>query len=335
MSAPGRRLRALAARVCSQKTMGRLVDPIVADMQIEYAASSHASAWRRACVLAQGYAGFWKALLLHTVSSAARQTDLERDSVFGRTAAFSIVGFLLVTLLLTLPPLLSGIRPSRGAVQQAVLAVTLIPQALPISIPIGLCIGIVSAMRVRTLTRRHLSVTLTIALMAACLVSAVIEWALPWGNQAFRQMVLSQLTDGQIAHIEPGLNELGFSGLARRTDVRAVRQYHLMWALSFAAIPLAVFSLGVGARVRRAALRAGLILVAVFAYYAALWVSDSSVRHGAPVLMAWAPNVLFVVVGVLLLGGRWRDMARPELQEIRSSRGRSCNAEIEESRRSN
>jgi len=36
MSLPGTRLRALAARVCSEKTMARFIDPTIADLQTDY-----------------------------------------------------------------------------------------------------------------------------------------------------------------------------------------------------------------------------------------------------------------------------------------------------------
>lgn len=303
MSAPGRWLRSSAQLICRPRTLERLIDPMISDLQIEYAAAL--GSWRRrAVVLLSAYAGFWKALALHCVLSSGDPVEPRGDAMLRRAIGFSCLGFVLVTVLLTLPPLVDGIPLGSGRSRPVMLILTLLPQALPISLPVGVCIGIMNAMRTSALTRQHLVVTLTIAFAATCLVLAVMEWGLPWGNQAFRQMVIAELTDGRIVHVEPGLNELGFSGLARRTDVPAVRHYHLMWALGFAPIPLAVFSLAVGAHVRRAAVRAGLILAAVFAYYAVLWVSDSSIRHGAPMLLAWAPNLLFVVVGVVLLGGR-------------------------------
>jgi lipopolysaccharide export LptBFGC system permease protein LptF len=87
-------------------------------------------------------------------------------------------------------------------------------------------------------------------------------------------------------------------------DEAAVRQYHLMWALSFAAIPLALFTLAVAARVRRVPARASLIVLTVFAYYAILWVSHNSLRMGAPVAVAWAPNAMFLAAGVTLVSRR-------------------------------
>lgn len=302
MSGPGRWLRAVAVLVCRSSTVERLIDPIISDLHIEYAAAL-GSSWRRRGVLLRAYFGFWKALAVHVALSIGRPTASDDQAVFRRAVGFSCLGFALVTVLMVVPPLVGGLPVMSSKVRQVMLAITLVPQALPISIPIGVCIGIMSAIRAQALTRRHFLVTLTIGFTAACLVWAVIEWGIPWGNHSFRDMMIAAVTDGRIVHVEPGLNELGFSGLARRTDLRAVRQYHLMWALTFAAIPVGLFTLAVAARVRHTASRAFLIMVTVFGYYAVLWVSDSSLRQGAPVLVTWAPNAVFLVVGLMLL---WR-----------------------------
>jgi lipopolysaccharide export LptBFGC system permease protein LptF len=308
VTGPGRWLRAFAVLVCRPATVERLVDPLISDLRIEYAASA-GSAWRRRGVLLRAYCGFWKALAVHTALSIGRPSDTGERDVFRRAVGFSCLGFAMVTVLLALPPLVDGLPAMTGKARQVLLALTLIPQALPISIPIGVCIGIMSAIRARSLTRRDFLGTLTIGFIAACLVGTVIEWGVPWGNQAFREMTIAAVTDGRVVHIEPGLNELGFSGLARRTDVAAVRHYHLLWALTVAAIPLALFTLSIAARVRHTVARALLILVTVFAYYAILWVSDSSLRRGAPVPVAWAPNVVFLATGLMLL---WRQSAISE-----------------------
>jgi len=302
MSGPGNWLRAFAAVVCRPSTVERLVDPIISDLRLEYDAAL-GSAWRRRAVLLRAYVGFWKALAVHGVLSVGRRAAEGDQAVFRRAVAFSCLGFALVTVFLALPPLLDGVHLNGGKVRQLTFAVTLIPQALPISIPIGVCIGIMSAIPARAPRRRDVLVALTIGFVAACLVWAVIEWALPWGNHRFRELTIASVTDGRVVHLEPGLNELGFSGLARRTDVAAVRHYHLLWALTFAAIPLALFTLAVAARFRRTVFRALLILATVLAYYAVLWVSDSSLRQGAPILLAWAPNVVFLAAGVTLF---WR-----------------------------
>ena len=300
MSGPGNWLRAFAVLVCRPSTLERLVDPIISDLRIEYAAPG--SAWHRRAALLRAYFGFWKALAVHAVLSIGRRAKAQEGAVFRRAVAFSCLGLALITVLLVVPPLVDGLPETTSRVRQVMLALTLIPQALPISIPIGVCIGIMSAIRAQTLTRRHVIGTVLIGFTAACLVWAVIEWGVPLGNQTFREIVIAEVA-GRDVHVEPGLNELGFSGLARRTDVAAVRHYHLLWALSFAAIPLAVFTLAAAARFRRRVFRVLLILATVSAYYAILWVSDSSLRQGAPVLVAWAPNAVFLAMGLTLF---WR-----------------------------
>jgi lipopolysaccharide export LptBFGC system permease protein LptF len=301
MSGPGSWLRTFAVLVCRSSTVERLIDPIISDLRIEYNASA-ANSLRQRGVLLRAYVGFWKALALHTALSICGRSEHAEQVVFRRVIGVSFLGFALVTATLVLPPLLGGFTGIvTGQARQVMLALTLIPQALPISIPIGVCIGVMTATRARALTRRDILVTLAIGFTAACIVWAVIEWGLPWGNHRFREIAISAVTDGRVVHIEPGLNELGFSGLARRTDLRAVRLYHMMWALTFAAIPLALFTLAAAARMRRTASRVFLILATVFVYYAILWVSDSSLRQGAPVLVTWAPNVVFLAVGLVLV----------------------------------
>ena len=61
MSLPGTRLRTLAARVCSKKTMERLIDPVVGDLQAEYASAN--SITRRGLALVSGYVAFAKVSL--------------------------------------------------------------------------------------------------------------------------------------------------------------------------------------------------------------------------------------------------------------------------------
>jgi len=302
MSGPGSWLRAFAVLLFRPPTIERLIDPIISDLQIEYNATLGGS-WRRRGVLLRAYCGFWKALAIHTVLSVGGGSA-ERNE-FRRAIAFSCLACAIGTVLLALPPLVNGIRLPTGKTHQLMLALTLIPQALPISIPVGVCIGIMSAGCGRTLTRRHLLNTLMIGFTAACVVWVVLEWGVPLGNQTFRDIVIAEVTDGRVVHIEPGLNELGFSGLARRKDVAAVRHYHLLSALSFAAIPLAMFTLAAGARLRHPVSRGSVILLMLFAYYVLLWVSHSSLRHGAPILVTWAPNVVFLTAGLMLVWRQW------------------------------
>ena len=82
MTRPGDGLRWIAARVCDQRTMERLVEPIVADLQAEYdTAAAHAD--RRARWLVwRGYGAFWKALALHCIMSTFHPSGSDSNTVW-------------------------------------------------------------------------------------------------------------------------------------------------------------------------------------------------------------------------------------------------------------
>jgi hypothetical protein len=304
--APGYWLRTIATRFCGPQTVERLVDPIVGDLQVEYAALGEANTWRRRRLLLSTYVAFWKALSLHLVLSVGQPPP--EGVRLRRAVGVSLVMLAVFTAALTAPPLVDGAWGAWGGdwAYRSMLVLLLIPQALPLSIPAAMCIGILYAMRASRVTRRDLYGVVALALIASTVVWAVIEWGLPGANQAFRELVHAQLT-GRRVHLEPGLNELGFTALGQRTDAAAVRHYHLLWALSFAPIPLSVFALSVAARIRGALAATALAVTVPFCYYSALWVSDWYLTQGVAIAMlaAWAPNALFLTAALGLMP-RWR-----------------------------
>ena len=304
MRPPGYWLRTIATRLCEPQTVERLVDPIVADLQMEHAALGEKNAWRRRRMLIAAYAGFWKAMILHAALSVAQPAS--DGARLRRAVGVSLLVLALSTAALTMPPLLNEAALPGDWGFRALLVLLLIPQALPVSIPAAACIGILYAMRAHRATRRDLYGVLMFTFLASTVVWAVIEWGVPGANQAFRELVYAELT-GRRVHLEPGLNELGFTALGRRTDAAAVRHYHLMWALSFAPIALGMFALSLAPRIRGAIAAAALALTVPVLYYAALLVSDSYLlgRAAAPILIAWAPNALFLAAA-LGLRPRWR-----------------------------
>jgi hypothetical protein len=305
--APGYWLRAIATRCCGPQTVERLVDPIVADLQAEYAALGEANAWRRRRLRLTTYVAFWKALSLHVLLSLG-QSPPDEAARLRRASGISMVMLALFTAALTTPSLV-GPAWAGGWGYRLMLVLLLIPQALPVSIPAAMCIGILYAMRASRVTRRDLYGVIAIALFASTVVWSVVEWGLPGANQAFRELVHAQLT-GRRVHIEPGLNELGFTALGQRTDPGAVRHYHLLWALSFAPIPLSVFALSVAPRIRGALPAAAFAVAVPVLYYGALWVSDWYLTNGVaiPILAAWTPNALFLAAALGLMP-LWRTKA--------------------------
>jgi hypothetical protein len=284
--------------------MRRLVEPIVGDLQAEYDATLAQGAWRMRWLLWRSYSAFWKALALHCIMSTFQPSRPESKHSMGRVLAFSLGALAILTALMIVPPMLD-VRYFRWAdepLDKLRLIFLLVPQALPVSVPSGICVGIVCAMRGRPAGARHIAAILTIAAVATFAVWTMLEWGVPAGNQAFRELAASRLGDGRPVHLEPGLNELGLSRLSERTDARAVQHTRLLWALCFASGPLALFSLGLAHVVRRLAVAVVSGFTAVMIYWAIMATIDAALRAGHfGGAGAWVGNVLFMLAGVLML----------------------------------
>jgi hypothetical protein len=295
---PGHLLRRVAAAVCCPKTLERLVDPILADLQAEVADIATQRGWKRRLSLWRGNLALWKALAVHCLVEMFRPARWESSGT--RMVAFSVMSFIALTIFLMLPPLID--YPWRGTLAERILIVSLlVPQALPVTIPAGTCVGIVCAMRGRRATTRSLVAVLSLAAVATFAVWAAMERGLPAANQRFREVVAAQLGDGVAVHMEPGRSELGLSRLSQRTDPLAIRTSRLLWALCFATTPLALFAFGLSAQVRRFATAVAISLLAPIIYLLGMMAVEA-LRDGAlRAIAVWLPNLTFVVAGALLL----------------------------------
>ena len=303
MTRPGDGLRWIAARVCDQRTMARLVEPIVADLQSEYQAAAHGD-WRARWLLWRGYGAFWKALGLHCIMSTFQPPRSDASDSLRHVAAFSFGALAIMTALLIVPPMLDFFTPrwDGGPLEKLRLILLLVPQALPLSIPTGICVGVVCAMRGRRPTARNVAAVLAIAVVATFAVWTMLEWGVPAGNQAFREIVAARLGDGRSVDLDPGLNELGLSRLSQRTDARAIEHSRLLWALCFATGPLALLSLGLAGVVRRFSAAIAVSVTAILLYWALMASIDEALREGAlRGAGAWAGNILFFLAGLLML----------------------------------
>ena len=221
-----------------------------------------------------------------------------------RVVAFSIGALMLMTALLSLPPMrdASYLEGAAGPLEKLRLILLLVPQALPLSIPMGICVGVVCAMRGRRTGSRHVAAVLAIAAVATVAVWTMLEWGVPAANQAFREILAARLGDGRIVNLDPGLNELGLSRLSQRTDARAIQHSRLLWALCFATGPLALFSLGLAGVVRPFGVAIVISITAIVLYWAIMASIDEALREGTMRgAGAWVANILFVVAGVLML----------------------------------
>ena len=104
-------LRARAARWCSPRTMERVIEPALADVQTEYeAAARDGRIWRSRWIRIAGHAAFLKVLawvIAERALDALRGATASDRHALGRTFAVFAAVTALGTGLLTLPPLLA------------------------------------------------------------------------------------------------------------------------------------------------------------------------------------------------------------------------------------
>ena len=302
MTRPGDGLRWIAARVCEQRTMERLVEPIVADLQAECDTAAAQGEPRAARWLVwRGYGAFWKALGLHCIMSTFQPSRSDSNDSMHRVVAFSFGALAIMTALMIVPPMLD-FKWDGGPLEKLRLILLLVPQALPLSIPSGICVGVVCAMRGHRTSPRHVAAVLAIAAVSTFMVWTMLEWGVPAANQAFREIIVARLGDGRPVNLDPGLNELGLSRLSQRTDARAIQHSRLLWALCFATGPLALFSLGIAGVVRRFSAAIAVSVTAIVLYWAFMASIDEALREGTlRGAGAWVANILFLLAGVLML----------------------------------
>jgi lipopolysaccharide export LptBFGC system permease protein LptF len=293
------RIRTLAARLFAEQTMTRVINPLLADLEWEYhEALARGGRWRAPVSLVRSYLALGR-----TVLSLALQTVRRDDSPaanVARAGAAAAVALVVVTAALTLPPILRSASWQADPGFAARLVVLLVPQALPLSIPACLSLAVLWAMRARVVSWRRVSAVLAVALAFTAIVWVVLEWMMPNANQAFRELVAARISNGRVLTLTPGLNELGLSRLAQRTDPAAVRQYQLLWALCLASVPLSILALGLARFVRRAGTAVALATILWLAYFAILWMSASTRALPSPAA-AWIPNAVFFLAGSALL----------------------------------
>jgi len=291
--------------------MERVVDPIVADLQCEYGeALERGTLWGARLGLVRSYVGLGRALIWLGMRYVGDPRIGNPGAELARTGIVSVLALAVLTGALVIPPLLGGRWWQHDPVFGALLSVTLVPQTLPLSIPAGLCVGVLWVMRGKAVTGRRLCTILALAMAFTAVVWMVLEWMMPQGNQVFREMAARRLAvDGHVLTLEPGLNELGLSRLGQRSDPAAVRQYYLLWALCFAAVPISLLASGLARYVRRAASAVALAISLSISYLGCTWVV-ATIPSGPPVppsVLTWMPNMMFLLVAcALLLQGRRR-----------------------------
>ena len=318
MMRPGTRLRRIAARWCSVKTMERLVDPALADLQLEYeSAVISGRKWKRRWVWSAGHLAFLKMIaahgtaqalgLLHDLTSEDRQT-LTRT--FGYCAGIMMLGTLLLVV-----PFLDMVPLSHP--HSATLLLYLLPQTLPLSVPVGLTFGILWGFGRAAASRRSRTVVLFVAVTFSAVSFTMLAWVVPATNQAFRVSLMgrpvmkgvNELTLGELSQLIETRRRDPLALPASR-DIRSLAlNYHGRWALAGAPFVLSLFSVSVTHRRRRGRLILGLAgCAAISGYYIIMYTAKQfGLDRTVPVLaVAWTPNVAFLLLSLVT---RYRPLA--------------------------
>jgi hypothetical protein len=317
MNLPGLRLRAVASRLCSTQTIERVIDPLIADLQMEYAqASLQGARWKARSIRLVACLGLLKVIVLcggrSLLSPGDEAVDDRRAMI--RMVAFSAVSICGAVTLFVVPfwrTVFSGLQP-----QQARMFLYLIPQAIAMAIPIGLTIGILFGFRGRQPSIQSRRLVLAIAVVLSLMSFANLNWLMPAANQSFRESAAAArgITRGGLPR---GANEMTLTELSGEIEsyrgvaiggsqvVRGLKfSYHQRWSLACAVAVLALFAIGVLTRRPSARWTVGLIAIgALFAYYVLLFLGRSAALDGAiPAFVgAWFPNVVFALCSMLLL----------------------------------
>ena len=312
---PGRTLHRLATHICTPKTLERVIEPAIADLQKEYAGTDRES--RRVRVLLRGYVSILKVMVVCAVSVSGTSSD--EWGAIGRTMAWSLALSLAVTVLLMLPPL--SVVDARPSPSRKLFLAGLIPQAVPLALPIGLTFGIAFGLAGRAVTRAMVKVVLLMALGVSMGSFMTLVSVMPAANQAYRESAARVL--GRSGPLTKGASEMTLSELDREVviaaaagDVRRANDYawtlHLRFALSVASVVLAAFlfaTSGMGA-----ASRGLLAFTGCFAYWALLYLGQAFAVYSplapsvagtvSPWIGAWLPNI--VLGAVAIVTAPWR-----------------------------
>jgi lipopolysaccharide export LptBFGC system permease protein LptF len=309
---PGRLVHRVAALVCSKKSLERVIEPAIADLQREYSHAADRGA--RMTNLARGYVSVFRVIAACALDMSDTTFD-DRRAVM-RTLAWWFGLTCAIVALLCLPPLWT--YPI--ALKYPSLAITLLPQAAPLAIPVGLAFGIALGVG-RAVTLNAGKMILLAAAMASLLSFGILEWALPASNQVFTdftsQILRSRGYKGPMTGPQKGPNEMRLAELRREIrdaeangESRRAQRYSLAFyfrfALAGATFTLALFLLTLPAN--RLLARGLLALGACFSYWMLMYLGELAMvhRYVTPLAGAWLPNAALVAAAMLVLSVRPR-----------------------------
>jgi len=309
MTRPGDRLRTMTARVFSARTMERIIDPLVADLQIEHAESiRRGRVWRSRWVLLSGHVVFLKTIALCGAQGAICSLvggTVDDRLAMGRVIRFTVAAIAVTTVLIEL------LSSWPLETHHPILLLYLAPSALVLAVPMGAIFGILLGLRGRVVSLQSTRGVLACATFSSLACLATMAWIMPLANHEFRQ--LASENDARRVVLR-GINELTLGELSQRIDSSRRMgtvidlpllsySYHMRWALSSATLVLALFALSVTRRIVAGWTTALAAFGACFSYYVVMWAGRAAaLQNTLPAFVgAWLPNVVFAVVSVTLL----------------------------------
>jgi hypothetical protein len=294
MTRPGLRLRAFAARFCSARTMDRVIDPLIADLQVEHAEMQRrGKPWGARWVRLVSLLAFAKVVALagvvdacHSLGATPARAALRTATVFALATIVPTIYFVYVEQSAT-----NFVNPYAS---RTLLTIYLIPSVLPLTVSIGVTFAIVCGLGTRRLTDMLSAAALAVAAVSSILMLVNVTWIVPDSNQAYRELVYG----GPVAR---GDHELTSSELQRRIELRPDEKrrfeisYYQRGAIAAAPVILGMSALAAIRQWRRnTALRRLLTATGMcLAYYLLLIAAEeASVWTMWPAaLIMWSPNI--------------------------------------------
>ena len=280
----GRRLRAFAACLFDAQTMERVIDPAIADLQLEPVSVT--------CYLA----------VLKTIVLCVPEVSMRIRNV----AIVSAAVVVFVMAVLTLPFLQYAAGPR--------MIVFLLPQGFSIAIAVALMFGTLAALQTRRPTRRAVAAVLVVAALASVVSFVNAGWITPAANRSFRELYVEHAGGPPL---QRGFTELTLGevrekyALATRspqafdsTDLHYLAvSYHGRWAVTVAPLVFAQFAFVLCgmASIRRWALAAA-VSVGYLAYVLSMTVPRLPALDG-PWLggAAWYPELAIAAMTFVLM----------------------------------
>lgn len=315
MTLPGARLRGLAARWCSQQTMDRLIDPVIADLQAESELAATTAQKTRVWIL--GHIAFFTVVICNGAWQLILiPQDYDRAAMVRAAVTFVAIA-ATCTVLLTAVPYVNfvwGTHPHSAMLA----ALYLIPQALPLSIPVALTVAVFLGLRNAPSHWRARLPVVVFALLSCATSFVLLSRIIPANNRQFRVSLARHAVFKGPSELR--LDEL-HQLLERRGDQAAILAasdrrnfslaYYTRWALVWAPLALSTFALAVMNRRRRGRLASVLVgFAAIAGYYVLMYTARRLEQDGTlpPAAVAWGPNVVFFVLTLALmrLTGPWQ-----------------------------